>query len=141
MGPALIGISGMMFFADLQRSQRKGYGSDVQAYREAQAAKFYGLVVPFLNWTLSSISPGGGGPGLSPTSTNPPPSIEATGASLAQHGKTEGPARVSKRGSRPRRKRCPKGYRWSRRHRKCMRADRLFPFRYWTSQYGNGGKH
>jgi len=59
-----------------------------------------------------STSPGGGGPGLSPISTNPPPSVEATGASLAQHGKTEGPARLSKRGSRPRR-RCKPGYRWN----------------------------
>jgi len=57
-------------------------------------------------------SPGGGGPGLSPISTNPPPSLEATGASLAQPGKTEGPARASKRGSRSRR-RCKPGYRWN----------------------------
>ena len=51
----------------------------------------------------SEVSPGGGGPGQSLTSTDPPLSLEATGASLAQPGKTEGPARVSKRGSRTRR--------------------------------------
>ena len=67
-----------------------------------------------------SDSPGGGGPGLSPISTNPPPSVEATGASLAQHGKTEGPARSSKRGSRPRR-RCKPGYRWN--GHRCVRKD------------------
>ena len=61
---------------------------------------------------LDFLGPGGGGPGLSLTSTNPPPSVEATGASFAQHGKTEGPARSSKRGSRPRR-RCKPGYRWN----------------------------
>lgn len=117
MGPALIGISGMMYFADLQRAQREGYGSDVQAYREARAAgwgsEFYSLVVPLLSWTLSPGLSGGGGPGTgTPTSTNPPPSITATGASLGQHGKPEGPARLSKRGSRPRR-RCKPGYRWN----------------------------
>jgi len=62
-------------------------------------------------WSGSS-SPGGGGPGLSPISTNPPPSIEATGASLAQLGKSGGPARASKQGSRPRRY-CKPGYRWN----------------------------
>ena len=51
---------------------------------------------------LDFLGPGGGGPGHSLTSTTPP-SVEATGASLAQRGKTEGPARASKRGSRPRR--------------------------------------
>ena len=119
MGPALIGISGMMYFADLQRAQRTGYGSDVQAYRDAEATKFYSLLVPFLSWTLSSSSPGGGGPGQSPISTNPPPSIEATGARPPQLGKPEGPARASKRGSRPRRK-CPKGHHWNARIGKCM---------------------
>jgi hypothetical protein len=77
-----------------------------------------------------SDSPGGGGPGHSLTSTNPPPSVEATGASLAQHGKTEGPARSSKRGSRHRRfsdpaymtdPKCPRGYYWDYRKRKCVK--------------------
>ncbi len=49
-------------------------------------------------------SPRGGGPGHSLISTNPPLSLEATGASLAQLGKSEGPARPSKRGNRPRRR-------------------------------------
>jgi len=61
-------------------------------------------------WTPSS--PGGGGPGPSPISTDPPLSVEATGASLAQLGKPGVPASSSKRGSRPRR-RCPSGYRWN----------------------------
>ncbi len=66
----------------------------------------------------SPDSPGGGGPGHSLTSTTPP-SITATGASLAQPGKTVGPARSSKRGSRPRRK-CKPGYIWSKKLRRCV---------------------
>ncbi len=49
------------------------------------------------------MSLGGGGPGPSPISTDPPLSLEATGASLAQLGKPGGPASSSKRRSRPRR--------------------------------------
>jgi len=60
----------------------------------------------------SPDSPGGGGPGPSPISTIPPLSVEATGASLAQLGKSGGPASSSKRRSRPRRK-CKPGYRWN----------------------------
>ncbi len=56
-----------------------------------------------------SSGPGGGGPGHSPISTNPPPSIEAIGASFRQSGKSGGPASSMKRRSRPRR-RCP--YYW-----------------------------
>jgi hypothetical protein len=81
----------------------------------------------FTEWitgTYDPSSPGGGGPGHSLTSTNPPPSLEATGASLAQHGKTEGPARSSKRGSRPRRKKCPPGHYWSKKHGRCV--SRIF---------------
>ena len=66
------------------------------------------------------MSPGGGGPGHSLTSTNPPPSVEATGASLAQLGKPGVPASSSKRGSRPRRK-CKPGYRWN--GHRCVRKD------------------
>ena len=81
--------------------------------------------VLLLHFLLSSdsSSPGGGGPGLSLISTNPPPSIEATGASFAQLGKTGGPARASKQGSRPRRKKCPKGYHWSKYLRMCIRDE------------------
>ncbi len=68
-------------------------------------------------------SPGGGGPGSVVTSTTPV-SLEATGASLVQLGKTEGPARASKRGSRPRRKKCPPGFRWSRRLQTCIFSDK-----------------
>ena len=117
---------------------------DPRTHRDVPRSHGFGLPLHLQRQQMliaSEVSPGGGGPGLSLTSTTPPLSLEATGASLTQLGKPGGPARLSKRGSRPRRKRCPKGYRWSRRHRKCMRADRLFPFRYWTSQYGNGGKY
>jgi len=64
--------------------------------------------------------PRGGGPGTSPISTNPPLSLEATGASLTQPGKPGGPARSSKRGGRPRRK-CKPGYRWN--GHRCVRKD------------------
>ena len=57
-------------------------------------------------------SPGGGGPVAYPISTTPPLSLEATGASLVQLGKSGGPASISKRRSRPRRK-CKPGYRWN----------------------------
>ena len=60
----------------------------------------------------SLVSPGGGGPGQSLISTNPPLSLEATGAILEQLGKPGGPASSSKRGSRPRRK-CKPGYLWN----------------------------
>jgi len=68
-------------------------------------------------------SPGGGGPGPSPISTTPPLSLEATGASLAQVGKPGGPASSAKRRSRPRRKKCPKGYHWSKYLRMCIRDE------------------
>lgn len=79
-----------------------------------------------------SPSPGGGGPGQSLTSTNPPPSLEATGASLAQPGKTEGPARASKRGSRPRRGpkgtliKCPRGYYWDKKTGRCLKNRKKY---------------
>ena len=73
------------------------------------AALGFGIAMPSLS---DFLGPGGGGPGPSPISTNPPPSLEATGASLAQLGKTEGPPRVSKGGSRSRRAQC-KHYRWT----------------------------
>ncbi len=76
------------------------------------------------HWGLNPpYSPRGGGPGLSPISTDPPPSLEATGASLAQRGKPGGPSRASQKGSRPRRKKCPKGYHWSKYLRMCIRDE------------------
>lgn len=82
---------------------------------------------PYLDFTRSPSS-GGGGPGELPTSTTPPPSIEAvggaisipaaTGPSLGQVGKPGGPARSTKRRSRPR---CKPGYRWN--GHRCVRKD------------------
>lgn len=114
MGPNLIGISSVVYFADLQRARKAGYGNDVGAYRadmaERHLAAYFSGVTSILSFF--TLSPGGGGPGHSLTSTNPPLSLEATGASLAQSGKSGGPASSSKRGSRPRRK-CKPGYRWN----------------------------
>ena len=77
-----------------------------------------GLIGPIVP-DLDFLGPGGGGPGHSLTSTTPS-SLEATGASLAQRGKSGGPASSSKRRSRPRRK-CKPGYRWN--GYRCVRKD------------------
>ena len=77
--------------------------------------KHYGLL-----YYDDPVSPGGGGPGTYPISTTPPLSLEATGASLTQPGKSGGPASSSKRRSRPRRK-CKPGYRWN--GHRCVRKD------------------
>jgi len=96
-------------------------------------------------------SSGGGGPGEPLTSTESPPSLEKV---AIDHGlldrkaseHTSSPAAAGnsahggrRSGSKPR-KRCPPGYRWSRKHRKCMKSNRLFPFRPWhsRSKYTNG---
>ena len=55
---------------------------------------------------LGSPSPGGGGPGHSLTSTNPPPSIEEVGRMI-----------TGKFGSG---KRCPPGYIWSHKKQRCV---------------------
>jgi len=83
---------------------------------------YFQIGTMFYHWIFHQeepFSPGGGGPGLPPISTDPPPSLEATGASLTQPGKSGGPASSSKRGSRPRRK-CPTGMVWSSTHKKCI---------------------
>ena len=85
-----------------------------------------------LGYGISS-GPGGGGPGPSPISTTTPPSVEETGASLAQLGKPGGPASSSKRRGRPRRK-CKPGYRWSRRLRRCV-DRKMFPPGFTTIPY------
>lgn len=92
----------------------------------------------------SPDSPGGGGPGHSPISTDIPPSVREQGRAMAEPGKdgrTPSPS-VGKesRSSATSRKRCPRGYRWSWKHRKCMKAERLFPFKPWysRSKYTNG---
>jgi len=82
---------------------------------------------PYLDFTKSP-STGGGGPGELPNLHQPPPSIEETGASLAQPGNPGVPASSSKRGSRARRKghSCPPGKIpvWSHRKKRyvCMKA-------------------
>ena len=142
MGPALVsGFTGLVYLADRQRA--KHYDMNVPEFRDAQ----FDIYRPRLLWALlfeqmsRSVSSGGGGPGESPISTDPPPALHQQGqpvpvvvpaASNSAHG-------GRRSGSKPR-KRCPPGYRWSFRHKKCMRADRLYPFRYWTSQKGNGRK-
>jgi len=83
-------------------------------------------------YSLDSTGPGGGGPGQSLTSTIPPLSLEATGASLTQPGKTEGPARSSKRGSRSRRGpkgtliKCPRGYHWDKKTGRCLKNRKKY---------------
>jgi len=105
---------------------RVGWGLRSQSYRFLRPAEVLGGItakvggvyqkqqrwknVAFILGMLTrdhSPSPGGGGPGPSPISTIPPLSVEATGAILEQLGKPGGPARLSKQGSRPRRKWCP----------------------------------
>ena len=56
---------------------------------------------------LDFLSPGGGGPGQSLTSTNPPPTVEEVGRLVTSGGRS--------------RKRCPSGYRWN--GRRCVRKD------------------
>jgi len=67
-------------------------------------------------------SRGGGGPSVQ---TQSPPSSSKKSRQArasAQGGKSGAPARASTRGSRPRRKSCPKGHYWSYKHKKCMRS-------------------
>jgi len=67
-------------------------------------------------------SRGGGGPSAQ---SQPPPSSSKDSRQArasAQGGKTGAPARASTRGSRPRRKSCPKGHYWSYKHKKCLRS-------------------
>ena len=74
--------------------------------------------------TDRSISRSRGGGGPSAQSQPPPTSSRSSrqARATAQGGKTGGPARASKRGSRPRRKSCPKGHYWSYKEKKCLRS-------------------
>ena len=77
---------------------------------------------PYLDFTRSPSS-GGGGPGELPTSTNPPPSIEETGGFIADPplvGDSRLTSTVKSRTKRAR-KSCPAGYRWN--GRRCVRKD------------------
>ena len=67
-------------------------------------------------------SRGGGGPSAQ---TQPPPTSSKKSRqarAFAQVGKSGGPARASQRGSRPRRKSCPKGHYWSFKQKKCVKS-------------------
>ena len=69
-----------------------------------------------------SRSRGGGGP--SAQSQPPPTSSKGSrqARASAQGGKSGVPARASTRGSRPRRKECPKGHYWSYKKKKCLKS-------------------
>ena len=68
-------------------------------------------------------SPGGGGPGQSLTSTNPPPSVEEVGDLLNEVAPSliYAPRGVPYRTRRQNGKRCPPGYRWDKKRRKCVK--------------------
>jgi hypothetical protein len=92
-------------------------------YQKQQRWKTAAYIIGMLTRDYSyTPSPGGGGPGPSPISTIPPLSVEATGAILEQLGKPGGPASSSKRRSRPRRRKCPKGWHWSKQYNTCVRT-------------------
>ena len=91
---------------------------------------FAGMAVHAVVWhsPLSDLffdeegnSRGGGGPSAQ---TQSPPSSKRSrqGRASAQVGKSGGPARASQRGSRPRRKSCPKGHYWSFKQNKCVKS-------------------
>ena len=89
---------------------------------------------PYLDFTRSPSS-GGGGPGELPTSTTPPPSIEETGSiieGLSSMG--HGEPGVGRKTANGKRRRCPRGMRWSRRLRRCVDRKR-FPRGFTTIPY------
>jgi len=131
MGPAIVGISGVAYLADLQNARREGFGDDVQAYRFAMADKASVQWTTFLSLLVMPSNPdkglhsssGGGGPGEIPNLHRPPPSIEETGEILSNppmEGQKIGSPRpsTSKKAGK-RRKSCPPGYRWN--GRRCVR--------------------
>ena len=118
MGPNLIGISTMVYIADLQAARRKGFGNDVQAYRASLVDKYYAFVTTGLSYM--TLSPGGGGPGQSLTSTATPPSVEEVGRMITTPPSVEEVGRMVTSGGRSR-KSCPSGYRWN--GRRCVRKD------------------
>jgi len=75
------------------------------------------LPFPYLDFTKSPSS-GGGGPGGIPNLHRPPPSIEETGEILSN------PTMAGEVPSSPkRRKSCPPGYRWSKRLDRCVKYN------------------
>ena len=79
---------------------------------------------PVWQWisSRSRHSRGGGGP--SALTQSPPSSSKNSrqARASAQGGKSGAPARASTRGSRPRRKSCPKGHYWSFKQNKCLKS-------------------
>ena len=73
---------------------------------------------PYLDFTRSPSS-GGGGPGELPTSTTPPPSIEETGGFIVDPPLVRDSSKPSTVKSKTR-KRCPTGMVWSPFHKKCI---------------------
>ena len=67
---------------------------------------------------LDFLSPGGGGPGHSLTSTNSPPSVQEVGRLFNQRDWGRSTSYTKFNGKRPR---CPSGYRWDKKRRKCVR--------------------
>ena len=67
-------------------------------------------------------SRGGGGPSVQSQTPLTSSSGSRQARASAQGGKTGAPARASTRGSRPRRKECPKGYYWSYKEKKCVKS-------------------
>ena len=100
--------------AQWEESQQAQFGDQYSFFQEGPTSGFVA------DWSVISRSPRGGGPGHSLISTDPPLSLEATGAILEQLGKPGGPASSSKRRSRSRRK-CKPGYRWN--GHRCVRKD------------------
>jgi len=86
--------------AQWQESQLAQFGDQYSFFQQGPTGGFVA------DWSVISRSPGGGGPGQSLTSTNPPPSIEEVGRMITSGGRS--------------RKRCPTGMVWSPRHKKCI---------------------
>ena len=74
---------------------------------------FIPVPFPYLDFTRSPSS-GGGGPGELPTSTTPPPSIEAVGGVISTPPHFSDPAHMTD-------PKCPRGYYWDYRKRKCVK--------------------
>jgi hypothetical protein len=77
------------------------------------------FTIPFL---FPSPSPGGGGPGQFPISTDSPPSMREQGRASAEpgtYGRTPSPSVGKESRASRSRKRCPPGYRWN--GQRCVR--------------------
>ena len=71
----------------------------------------------------SPDSPGGGGPGHSPISTDSPPSMREQGRASAEpgtYGRTPSPSVGKESRASRSSKKCPKGFRWDPKKRRCV---------------------